>query len=417
MQDRSLSPSRQHLVAASILILGLLSGSSALAESGKPSQAEAFGFPFFNVPWLDRTITVRCDLGQSPSYVLEWLARPGDRLRLAGVCDERIVVTQDRLTLEGIDGGAIDGSDLDLGMGEFNPLVMIDGALGVELRNLSIRNSPAEGVIVRNNASATLSNLTVTGNSGIGVLFDSARGHIDTMSATGNLEGVDSINNSSVVFTGDNDLSGNAFLGLGAAGRSTIELRGAQVNASGNGAIGTVIQGSTLSIFNFAVSQGSGLTADNNGLVGIVVTTGGAIDITAPLPLHNSGINVVSASGNAGTGMLVTGQSRIESPFGAAMFKIENNPIGLQFDTNSSALVVGGMQIFGNTDTGLLADGAGVLTIVSPSADPTQNPSAITDNGTDVSLSFGSRATFGAAVGSIVCDPTALARGSASCPQ
>jgi hypothetical protein len=218
------------------------------------------------------------------------------------------------------------------------------------------------------------------------------------------------------VFTGAIDLTQNGALGLGSANGTALELRGAQIDASGNGAFGAVIEGAKLGLFNFGVSQGSSLTADDNGMFGIVVTAGGLIDIIAPPPFYNSGINVVSASGNGTAGMYVLGQSTVESPFGAATFRFENNPIGVQVDTNSSMLIVGGMQISGNSDIGLLADGAGSVTIIPPEADPTAVPSAITGNGTDVSLSFGTRATIAAAVGSIVCDPSVLVRGSAACP-
>lgn len=404
------------LAVVSLLTLGAVSGRLFAAEPGDTSQPNSNPFGWVHTPWAVRTFNVRCDLGQSLRYVLILRARAGDRVRVHGSCNERIAITQDRLTLEGVDGGAIDGTGLDDGPPEFNPLVAIDGAQGVVLQNLTIRNSAAEGLIARNNASITLRNVTATANAGLGMLVDSARANIDNSTVSGNGSGLDSVNNSTLLFTGAIDLSQNGALGLGASNGTAVELRGAQVDASGNGGFGAVIEGAKFGIFNFGISQGSSLTADDNGLFGIVVTAGAAIDIIAPPPFYNSGVNVVSASGNGVTGMFVTGQSIIESPFGAATFRIENNPIGLQIDSNSSALIVGGMQISGNADTGLLADGAGVVTIVSPEADPSLNPSAITGNGTDVSLSFGSRATFGAAVGSIVCDPTSLARGSATCP-
>ena len=68
-----------------------------------------------------------------------------------------------------------------------------------------------------------------------------------------------------------------------------------------------------------------------------------------------------------------------------------------------------------NNRTGVLADGAGALTLVSIPP----NPSSITDNtDVDVDLQFGSRVTFGGPpfVGSVACDGTVLIRGSAGCP-
>jgi hypothetical protein len=62
---------------------------------------------------------------------------------------------------------------------------------------------------------------------------------------------------------------------------------------------------------------------------------------------------------------------------------------------------------------GLLADGAGTLTIQS---DPAKL-SSIVDNGTDVDLKSGTRATFdGVTIGTITCDATVLSRGTTVCP-
>jgi hypothetical protein len=86
---------------------------------------------------------------------------------------------------------------------------------------------------------------------------------------------------------------------------------------------------------------------------------------------------------------------------------------GLNVGGGGSALLIGGLTVQ-NNQTGLLADAAGTLTLVSiPS-----NPSSIENNsGTDVDLKFGTRATFdGVTIGSITCDTTVLGRGTAVCP-
>jgi hypothetical protein len=60
-----------------------------------------------------------------------------------------------------------------------------------------------------------------------------------------------------------------------------------------------------------------------------------------------------------------------------------------------------------------LADGAGTLTMVS---DPSK-PSSIDNNGTDVDLKFGTRATVeGVTIGTITCDATVLSRPATVCP-
>jgi hypothetical protein len=76
-------------------------------------------------------------------------------------------------------------------------------------------------------------------------------------------------------------------------------------------------------------------------------------------------------------------------------------------------LTVGGLNVEGN-GTGLLADGAGSLTLVSIPP----NPSAIQNNSaTDTDLRFGTRVTVnGAVLGNLKCDTTVLSRGTTKCP-
>ena len=103
----------------------------------------------------------------------------------------------------------------------------------------------------------------------------------------------------------------------------------------------------------------------------------------------------------------------IASPFGTGKFVIENNATGLHFVNGAGAVITGGLSVQ-NNGTGVLADGAGTVTLVSiPS-----NPSTITNNNTfDVDLKFGTRATFdGVTIGSITCDATVLSRGTTVCP-
>jgi hypothetical protein len=86
----------------------------------------------------------------------------------------------------------------------------------------------------------------------------------------------------------------------------------------------------------------------------------------------------------------------------------------LEVGEGGSALIIGGLTVQSNQIGGLLADGAGTLTLVSQ----TSNPSSIENNtGTDVDLRFGTRVTFGGVtIGSITCDATVLSRGTTVCP-
>jgi hypothetical protein len=186
-------------------------------------------------------------------------------------------------------------------------------------------------------------------------------------------------------------------------GTSIIEIRGAQVEASRNGSFGLVAgSNSQLAVFGFAGSRGSTFTADANVQGGIALA-GSVLNVfeSTTIAITNSplGIRVVAAG-------------VIASPFGVGTFVIENNGVGLDFALDGTALLVGGLTVR-NNGTGVLGDGAGVLTFISIP----ENPSAITGNGVDVDLRFGARTTIeGVDVGTITCDSTVLSRGTTVCP-
>jgi hypothetical protein len=146
------------------------------------------------------------------------------------------------------------------------------------------------------------------------------------------------------------------------------------------------------------------LTADGND-VGIFLLGG-------QLPVFNS--STIKATNN-GIGILATNAASMmnASPVGRGEFVIENNQIGLSFESGAGSSFQGGPLTVRNNGMGLLADGAGTLTIVS---DPSK-PSSIVDSGTDVDLKFGTRVTFGGVtIGTITCDATVLSRGTTVCP-
>jgi hypothetical protein len=172
-----------------------------------------------------------------------------------------------------------------------------------------------------------------------------------------------------------------------------------------NGGIGMAAGSGQVAIFGSTEAQGSSITANNNGVGGIFL--GGSL-LTV---FTDSTITVA----NNPTGIQL-GASLIASPFGGfrrATFVIENNDVGLRFLFGSGAVLFGGLTVRNNHTTGVLADGAGALTLGSTPS----NPSAITNNGTDLDLSFGTRVTInGVTVGTIKCDGTVLSRGTTVCP-
>jgi hypothetical protein len=93
-------------------------------------------------------------------------------------------------------------------------------------------------------------------------------------------------------------------------------------------------------------------------------------------------------------------------------FRLENNTVGMRVRLGAQVHIFGGLTVQGN-GTGVLADGAGMLTLASVPA----NPSTITGNGTDVRLGFATRSTIdGVTIDTLVCDGTVLSRGTRTCP-
>ena len=304
---------------------------------------------------------VDCDQGHSLARAVR-RAPPGTTIRVRGTCHEQVVIRKDRIRLVGdanSPGGAgIDGHGVTNQNAEFNALVTVRDAVGVRLDRLFVRNGPAEGVLVSGQASVLVRHVNVHNNLNVGMLVDGARVEIKDSAFTGNLSGYDSTNNASTILRGDIGLTDNALFGLAASNGAALELRGGKIDASGNGAFGIIVESGYLSIFNFGVSQGSQILANRNGFLGIGLVTGGTIDVIAPGPLQNSGINLVEATENV-IGVLMQTGSRFDSPFGAATINVQRNAVGMQVGGNSDLNISGGLHVTSNGGPGLVADGAG----------------------------------------------------------
>ena len=143
------------------------------------------------------------------------------------------------------------------------------------------------------------------------------------------------------------------------------------------------------------------IASNNNGFSGIG-------------PFRNSTANTygdvsIQANNNARHGIIAATSSNMFTNRGV---------ISVEHNAGHGVLVWGG-TLFGfkgaifiakhNKRTGLRADDG---------ADVTLHKSIITDNGTDVALSFGSRATLkGSTIGTITCDKSSMIRGDIACPK
>jgi hypothetical protein len=352
---------------------------------------------------------VDCDSGGLKlSHAIE-LAQPGDTIAVRGTCSERIKVTRGPLTLDGGGNAILDGAGVAPNQQEFNGLLTVDAALGVTIRGWSIRNSAGEGILGIHGASMVIQDTVLEQNfTGIGLSNSSAE-VIDSATRHNSI-GLDAYSHSTVIFRGEIDISRNTDESLTLNGRSLAEIRGGHLQVSNNLTSGVIVSAeSSLVIFGFQASQASRLTTNNNQGPGMVL--GQSQLFVAGAGFAPGGI-VITSSGNAGPGVLLV-NGNISNPFGSARLVIENNPIGMQFLQGSTASITGGLNVRNNSLTGIEADNAGGLTLVSTPP----NPSAVQSNGVDIKLLFGTKSTInGVAVGTIVCDATVLSRGTTVCP-
>jgi hypothetical protein len=329
-----------------------------------------------------------------------------------GTCNERVTIKKDGIKLDGNGLAVLDGAGLPPTTGEFNGVMTIDGARRVVIQGFTIQNGSGEGVLARRGAAFTLRDSIVHQNGFTGVaVSDHSDAHLENLTITQNLFGLDVFNTSNAVLRGNIDVTDNFVHGI-TASTSSVDLRHAQLNISNNGGFGAVLNGATMAISGFDTAQGSSITANNNQC-GLVAGGGGRFNIIGT-PSTPPGANVITVKNNADCGIWLPGSGSLESPSGAGKFIVEGNSVGIRLGDNSTALIIGGARVQSNTSEGLLADGAGALTFVSVPP----NPSVILGNGTDVSLHFGTRATFGdVTIGMIFTDGTAVCRGlPPTCP-
>ena len=358
-------------------------------------------------PYLghSKTIEVRCAVpGQSIGMALQ-RAEPGDLVSIQGTCNERVTIKTGHITLDGHGTAIVRGSGLANQV--FNPLIAIEGAQGVVIKGLRVESGPGEGILAQNSAGISLSNVTLRNNTvGLAVAAGSTAELADS-TMDGNLIGVGLLTGSALVLKGKVAANNNQDNGFDITGNSTVEIRGAQVEANNNARHGMTLDRSQLIILGILQSQGSSLTLNGNGANGMILGQSSLSFFGAP------GAYRITISDNRGIGIRAVLGGRILSPQGAARFQIERNPTGIAFESDSGALIIGGLTVR-NNGTGVLADGSGVVMLIAPP----DNPASINGNGTrDFDGRFGSRIRLiGVSVGpKVACEASVLREGLA-CP-
>jgi hypothetical protein len=396
---RRLTGNRAFSLVRLTTAVALISGAAAMAlvaalPGGSPQPART-GDADSNM----RIRVVNCDRGENIAEVLA-RAEPGDTIRVTGTCIERVSIKTDRITLDGQGAATLDGGGGPTS--EFDGVVTIDGASGVTIQGFTVQNGPGEGILGTHGAAFSVRNTTVQDNGLTGVAVgEGSTAELTDCSILRNFLGIDVYTQSSAVLKGSIRTNDNLTSGAEINGTSILEIRGAQLEASRNGGFGLFAgSNSQLAVFGFASARGSTFTIDANGGGGIALGGHSILNVfsESTIAITNSPLGIFVRHGIIG------------NPAGT--FVIENNGVGLDFSLDGSAIFVGGLTVR-NNGTGVRGDDAGVLTFISiPS-----NPSAITGNGVDVDLRFGTRATIqGVDVGTITCDSTVLSRGTTVCP-
>ena len=355
---------------------------------------------------------VNCNGGGPSLKKILTHVEPGDTVLVHGTCKERVSITVGPLTIDGGGHAILDGAGVPPDDAEFNGVLTVDGAQGVTIRRMTIRNGAGQGILGLHGANMIVEKTVVEGfDPGPAIGLSNSAAELIDVTLQNNGLGIDAYSSSTVIFQGNVDVSQNQRGGMTLNMNTTAEIRGANVHVDNNGGVGILVVGdSRLAFSGFDVSRGSSLSTSFNQGPGMLLDHGLLATPGSSLP---PGDWVITSSGNGGPGFLLPANGSIESPFGTARFVVEANPVGIQLGQGSTVVIVGGLNVKNNAQAGVAAEDASLTLVSIP-----PNPSVIQGNGTvDLALTFGSRSTIdGVQVGAIQCDATVLSRGTSLCP-
>jgi len=311
-------------------------------------------------PILAATRDVNCTDDQTIAAALAQ-AVPGDTIRICGTCHEAVLITTDRLTIEGVDNAVIDGTDVDLGSSF--ALLEINGAQGVVLTGqLTVQNS------VGNRPSAGI---------GMGV-----------------------VNNAQAFFRGNIVIQGSAGHGLLIFSGGTANFQAGTVEVIDNGGDGIVVGNGANAEAELAPADAFTITSDRNTR-GFHMVNGGSFEMLGGT-LNAADNRVHGLRVAYGSNLFITGLGKVF---------LQRNPQGLNIESNAQALVSKSpsiteptVTITDNTTAGVSVQ-AGFIDL---------NGAIITGNGPvdaglDVDLGFGTRARLtGNTIDILNCDQTVV---------
>lgn len=274
---------------------------------------------------------VDCGSGNTLARALRE-AQPGDTLRIAGTCSEFVTITTDRLTLDGL-GSAI----LDAG-GEGAAAINIEGAQGVVIRGLTVRNS-ADGILIQRAAAVTLDHVTSENNTDDGFQVDeNATVRMSNSTAQSNGDNGIEVRRSANVTMQDSMMShNNGFHGISIFDSASVVLSNASGTVTGNAVNGVQVS----SVSGLAIDNSSALTTNSNNNDGIAISTSSSLRVSPGSSLtasqnNRNGILVLNASsmtsfgtintiGNVNSGFIAARNSTMEFGGEGALMSMSND--------------------------------------------------------------------------------------------
>jgi hypothetical protein len=267
---------------------------------------------------------VNCDAGQSLLEALQKV-QPGDTLRVAGTCKGEVTIAADDVTLIGIDGAEIIGSD-----GKEAVLTLIDRR-NVVIKNIMVSHG-YEGILVRGGADIVLEAIHAVENAGDG--FHIADGAlvqvIDATASNNGLNGFMILNRARVIFRGQTLSSRNKDTGITIhkAAQAIFELSRAA------DPLPTEPQKYPQK------SMVEPLPESQNSMLRHDVAGESAAALTAAL-----GSCLITAIGNAGYGILVSGAGYLYVGSACVLTSSNNGGDGIRFTEVSSGDIYGAQAI------------------------------------------------------------------------
>jgi hypothetical protein len=344
-------------------------------------------------PALGSVHHVHCDEpGQTMTKALQ-TAQPGDTIHVRGTCAETVTITTDRVTLDGGGEAILQGPGGGQPGDVFHGLLNVVGGQGVEIRGFTVQHSAADGINGRQGAAFTVRDVRVfhSADDGIEATETSTVRFLGTCEIRGSGEdGMAITHGSSALFSAERvTTTENVRAGIFVIGTSTAGFDTGAVHTTQN-TFGVLTLGHSSLTLGRTMPT---ILAEDNMLDGILVAD------TSDLRLDGG---TITAARNRRTGLSFGGTGGLGNIRGIILSEYNTEGARAEDSSRIAQLIAGRMTIRNNT-TGIIAENGSDVRITTEAT--------ITNNGTDLVLSFGSRGIFtGTTIDTTTCDKTSLLR-------